>query len=164
MALLQFPNPLGAASTSEGVFCTYTQGDLIHLTVLPIRELGGMCLKLLPELHSSGIAAVPETPCEHCCKVGTSSRLSHFSTQHELHQPENTPNSIIRDYLIPDKNSLEALKASSAWKPQTAVTALCERQLNLKRSWGTTPWFHLILRVSSLCKRPPSFHLRNKCD
>lgn len=94
----------------------------------------------------------------------TSSRQSHFSTQHELHQPENTPNSIIKDYLIPDKNSLEALKASSARKPHKAVTALCERQLNLEMNWGTAPLFHFILIICSLCKRPPSFQLRNKCD
>lgn len=159
----EFPSSLGAASTSEGAFHMYTQGDLP--TVLPILELRvSEASSRAPQLWDT--AAVPVTPWERCCKLGTftSSRHSHFSTQHNQHQPENSPNSIMRDYLIPDKDSLEALKASSAWKPQTAVTALCERQLDLEMSWGTTPLFHFILIVFSLCKRPLSFHSRNKCD
>lgn len=159
----EFPSPLGAPSTPEGAFYMYTQGDLP--TVLPILGLRvSEASSRAPQLWDT--AAVPVTPWEPCCKVGTftSSWQSHFSTQQALHQPENTPNSIMRDYLIPDKDSLEAIKASSAWKPQTAVTVLCERQLNLEMSRGTTPLFHFILIVPSLCKKPPSFQSRNKCD
>lgn len=119
--MLQFPNPLGAAPTSEGVFYTDTQSELIYLTALPILELGRGLSEASPQFWE--IAAVPVTPWEHCSKLENSPTQGRavFSTQHELHQPENTPNSILRDYLIPNKNSLEALKASSAWKPQTAV-------------------------------------------
>lgn len=163
MGLAAAPSPLGAASISVGVSYMYTQGNLPYSPSHPGIE------GVWSFFQSS-------TALGDCCCLSnstwtllqsgdlTSSRQSHFSAQHELHQPENTSNSIIRDYLISDKNSLEALKTSSAWKPQTAVTALCERQLNLEVGWGTTPLFQFVLIVSSLCKRPPCFHLRNKCD
>lgn len=78
----------------------------------------------------------------------TSPRQSHFSTQLQL---KNTSDSIIKDYLTPDKNSLEALKAPSAQSTQSSYT-LWERQLSLQRSWAITPLLHFILVVSGLCK------------
>lgn len=162
---LQLPSPLGAASTSEGEFHMSTQADLPYSPSHPGTE--GVCAwSFFQSSTTLRDCCCPRNSMWTLLQSGdlTSSRQSQLPTQHELHQPENTSNSVIRDYLIPDKNSLEALKASSAWKPQRAVTALCERQLSLEMGWGTTPLFQFIRIVSGLCKRPPSFHLRNKCN
>lgn len=93
-------------------------------------------------------------------------RHHQFKTQPFFNSTQaDTSNSMMRDYLTFDENSLASLKTSSALKLSIALfrtfTVAHERQLHLRVVWSTTQIFFIEI-VSNFCKRSLSLNLKHK--
>lgn len=172
--LVPFPHHLGAAFAflllgPLGVCCLHTT-KLTDPTIFPPWNWGRKELPCICCMKRKAVLKDHHHPNNSVWKLlhnweVTRSNQSCFPAQHTPGQPVNTTDSIKRDCLIPDKNSLGSPKASAVLKPQIplfwTLTILCESQVNLKVVWSTTQVFSVHI-LSSLSKRPPGPNSRNK--